>query len=576
MNSEIIGMSFDSPASPSITLTGLIDQSNPLEGWGFGWYPGDDAAGVVIKNPRSMRESVMTRVLRDWDRFRSTIFVCHIRGAAKRVSQQDTLPFLIRYANRHFIFSHNGKLSRHVLTELSLGEQPLFEPVGRTDSEHAFCWLLSQLRLNQARSLGKADRKLVHSLFLTLNKYGTANFLVTDGQVMVIYNDVNGAGKGFWYAKRRPPHKATLLQNDLIEIDFGDPLDQSCSMLLFSTTPLNDGDWQVLEPGEMVVARLGKIIWTSSKKIIESTGSHSVLSGTKQEVSAPQMIPGKNNQLNIYPALHVEQQLPIQVQSQVAQAQASDFSSNVSPSIEKNTGNATSNLPSDNLAQACSLQADITHSLTTYADATIGPRFENTHSPLVVEPLDAIDVSGKIKPRVLQVLHETVYEYDEPVDYSTHRLHLYPVHDSRQEVIEAKIDVSPRPELREFEDVFGNRCVDLKIDQSYRRLAIRLTARVIAHPPPQLRSTSERMTVPLVWMPWQRQMMLPYLLPPELPESELRTLTDYAMGFVKREDYDLLEALVEMNRTIFTDFEYVSGSTTLMTTPFEVLIKRKG
>lgn len=552
-------MSFDSPASPSITLTGHMEDEIPLSGWGFGWYPGDDGAGVVIKNPRSMRESVMTRVLRDWDRFRSSTFVCHILGAAKRVSQQDTLPFLIRYANRHFIFTHNGKLSRHILTELSLGEEPLYEPVGRTDSEHAFCWLLAQLRASKARSLGKADRELLHGLFRTLNRYGTANFLITDGQVLVAYNDAKGGGKGFHYARRKPPHKETLLRNDLLELDFGDPHDHSHSMLLFSTTPLSDGDWKPLQPGEMIVARLGKIIWTSHKPHMESTGNFETVHPQEASPVVPVPDSGHQSQQAFLPgpsSAMTEDQGPLQIQSQSLQS-------------SMNQGNV------DDPAN-CSSLADVTHSLTTYASETVGPRSESPQSPLVVEPVETVDVSGKIKPHVLSVVHETVYEYEEPVEYSTHRLHLYPVHDSRQQVLSARIDISPRAETREFEDVFGNRTVDLKIEQTYRRLVIRSTARVVAHPPPHLRSTSERMTVPLVWMPWQRQMMLPYLLPPELPESELRTLTDYAMGFVKREDYDLLEALIEMNRTIFTDYEYVTGSTNLQTTPFEVLVKRKG
>ncbi|WP_207912255.1 transglutaminase-like domain-containing protein [Pseudobacteriovorax antillogorgiicola] len=70
--------------------------------------------------------------------------------------------------------------------------------------------------------------------------------------------------------------------------------------------------------------------------------------------------------------------------------------------------------------------------------------------------------------------------------------------------------------------------------------------------------------------------MSPYLLPPELPETQLRELTDFAMSFVERNDYNLLETLNDMNRRIFKDFKYVSGSTTNLTTPFDVFVSRKG
>jgi transglutaminase-like putative cysteine protease len=70
--------------------------------------------------------------------------------------------------------------------------------------------------------------------------------------------------------------------------------------------------------------------------------------------------------------------------------------------------------------------------------------------------------------------------------------------------------------------------------------------------------------------------MSPYLLPPELYESELRELSDYAMSFVDRNDRDLLETFLDMNDTIYRDFQYVSGSTTLATTPYDVFTSRRG
>jgi transglutaminase-like putative cysteine protease len=84
------------------------------------------------------------------------------------------------------------------------------------------------------------------------------------------------------------------------------------------------------------------------------------------------------------------------------------------------------------------------------------------------------------------------------------------------------------------------------------------------------------MTIPLVWMPWQRQMLSPYLLPAELPETQLEELSRFAMSFVNRSDSDLIGALLDMNETLYRDFDYVSGSTTLATTPFEVLEARRG
>jgi transglutaminase-like putative cysteine protease len=77
-------------------------------------------------------------------------------------------------------------------------------------------------------------------------------------------------------------------------------------------------------------------------------------------------------------------------------------------------------------------------------------------------------------------------------------------------------------------------------------------------------------------MPWHRQMLQPYLLPEELPESQLDELVEYAMSFVERNDQDLLETLLDVNDTIHKEYRYVQGSTTLATTPFDVYADRRG
>jgi transglutaminase-like putative cysteine protease len=65
-------------------------------------------------------------------------------------------------------------------------------------------------------------------------------------------------------------------------------------------------------------------------------------------------------------------------------------------------------------------------------------------------------------------------------------------------------------------------------------------------------------------------------LPPELPETQLKELTDYALGFAQRNDMDLLDTLLDMNQTIHDDYAYVTGSTNTTTTPFEVYTGRQG
>jgi transglutaminase-like putative cysteine protease/predicted glutamine amidotransferase len=180
--------------------------------------------------------------------------------------------------------------------------------------------------------------------------------------------------------------------------------------------------------------------------------------------------------------------------------------------------------------------------------------------------------------RTFDVLHRTVYRYENPVEHSTHMLRLTPTHDRMQRVLSHELSISVDCREREFEDVFGNQVRKLVVEVPYTQLEIvaRSRVRVLDTDPLSYRPLHARTTIPLVWMPWQRHMLTPYLLPPELPETQLLELIDYARSFVKRNDYDLLDTLMDINATIFADYQYLPGSTTLGTTAWEVYERRRG
>jgi len=180
--------------------------------------------------------------------------------------------------------------------------------------------------------------------------------------------------------------------------------------------------------------------------------------------------------------------------------------------------------------------------------------------------------------RTYDVRHRTVYRYATPVERSTHLIRMTPRHDRLQELLEHQLVISVPGQTVEFEDVFDNRVRRLLIDTPWTEMVIeaRSKVRIKDVAPLDLRAARARSTIPLVWMPWQRQIMAPYLLPPELAESQLHELTAYAMSFVKRNDFDLLDTLLDINATIFTEYTYRQGSTTVFTNAFEVYANRRG
>ncbi|MCA9671950.1 MAG: class II glutamine amidotransferase [Myxococcales bacterium] len=521
--SDLLGMSFDAAASPSIRIRGWADEEReahevPPTGWGFAWYPAHEAGAVVVKDPTPTGDTPLSRVLRDWERFRATIFVCHIRGAAKRASQENTHPFIRSYGKRDWLFAHNGQLAPRLVSELPLGTPPVFEPVGRTDSEHAFCWLLTKIRDAGARTLGEVGWERLLGWMGQLDSLGSFNALLTDGLDLVAYRDTEEFNS-LHYIRRRPPHTRTKLSNRVVRLDLGHPLDINRTMVLFATEPVGRAEWTAMDGGEMVVARRGAIVWRGN-----------VNDRDRDDESKPRVS---------------------------------------GPLLERPT-----ELTPNDLASAVAREEQELHLPALMA------RPSRIEAALQVRA--AQDTTNYAQPRrtkasrLLRVLHETIYRYTEPVERSTHVFRLRPVHDVRQEVIEHSLVVSPAGESNAFEDVFGNQTLRTKVRNPYEELRItsRSLVRVTIDPP--VAAPTRRTSIPLVWMPWQRQMMQAYLLPPELPETQLRELSEFAMGFVERQDYDLMETLEDINQSLREDFKYESKSTTLQTTPFEVYINRRG
>jgi transglutaminase-like putative cysteine protease/predicted glutamine amidotransferase len=185
---------------------------------------------------------------------------------------------------------------------------------------------------------------------------------------------------------------------------------------------------------------------------------------------------------------------------------------------------------------------------------------------------------AKAEVRRYDVRHRTVYRYTRPVERSMHLFRVTPVHDRLQTVLKHDVAISVDGAWRDYDDVFGNRVRRLFIDTPFTELSIEATSRVelLDTDPLSYRPLRARTTIPLVFMPWHQQVLRPFLLPPELPESELTELAEYAMSFVERNDSDLLDTLLDINRAIFRDYEYVPGATTVNTGPFEVYGNRRG
>jgi transglutaminase-like putative cysteine protease len=180
--------------------------------------------------------------------------------------------------------------------------------------------------------------------------------------------------------------------------------------------------------------------------------------------------------------------------------------------------------------------------------------------------------------RRLSIRHSTLYRYGQPIQRSAHRLHLRPIADWKQRVREYRVTVGNNVPVIEYEDVFGNWAARFEINQPYRELPIvaESVVELLDVDPFGFAKLPIRPSFPVAWMPWEQNMLNPYLTPLELPETQLTELFDYAMSFVDRNKHDLMETLFDINLTLFREYKYTPGATHLETTPYEVICRKQG
>ncbi len=502
ITSDILTLSFDSPSSPSIQLKlpEQLQASHPL-GWGIAWYPNDHQAAIVSKDPAARGMDAQMDALSDWANFRSTVYFCKAQGAARGYTHHETQPFTRSFAGHDWIFLHNGDLDKNKLRDLHKDKSRFLEPLGKTDSELAFCYLLGKMMETEARKLSDVSNETLLGWFEQLDPLGSADISISDGITMAAFCGTGSVRKLF-YTRLVPPNPQRIFNSESALLDLNDPRDTYRTLTAVTSCRFDAGQWLAMQPGQLLIIRRGAIVWNSKPNASQ---------------------PVDNQPVSLTPQSPTEAASHTQAEQAQSQTQAHQSIVNIR-SI--------------------------------------------THAP-----------DGRtLAYRMFDVDHTTEYAYSAPVQHSTHIFRLQPVEDATQEVVNAVVTISTEGEEIRFEDVFGNESLYYSINKPYTNISIRCQSRVkVFASPPDDHSLSQRQSnIPLVWMPWARQMMTPYLLPEELPETQLRELTDYAMSFVERNGYHLMETLKDMNLSIYRDYKYVSGSTSLNTTPFEVYTKRQG
>lgn len=245
---ELLGMNANVPTDICFSFTGLIQRGGRTgvhrDGWGIAFYDGKGCR--VFHDPSPSADSKIARFLRGYP-IKSRVVISHIRQASHgRVCLENTHPFRRELWGFDWTFAHNGKLKG--IKRWPLG---FYRPVGTTDSEYAFCWILDQIRKRHPR---RPQRKkdlwdLVERLLACVGALGVFNVLLSDSRDLY----ASCASDLCWITRRAPFGPASLIDEDLI-VDFSKETTPDDIVTIIATRPLTDNEtWAIMEPGSLTV-----------------------------------------------------------------------------------------------------------------------------------------------------------------------------------------------------------------------------------------------------------------------------------------------------------------------------------
>jgi predicted glutamine amidotransferase len=252
---QLLGMNCATPTDITFSFRGFSQRagitSDHCDGFGIAFFE-DKACRLFVDN-QSAVESPIAELVRNYP-IKSRNVIAHIRKATQgKINLENSHPFSRELWGRQWIFAHNGDL--HDFSPELAGR---FTPVGNTDSELAFCYLLEQL----VKRFGYDEPSLdqVFDVLIEISpqiaEHGTFNFCLSNGQALFSY----AITKLHWLVREYPFQPAQLIDLD-VEVDFSEVTTAEDRVAVITTEPLTQNEvWTAFKPGEMILFQHGQPI----------------------------------------------------------------------------------------------------------------------------------------------------------------------------------------------------------------------------------------------------------------------------------------------------------------------------
>ncbi|WP_339635226.1 class II glutamine amidotransferase [uncultured Sneathiella sp.] len=261
---ELFAVSSRDPISLTYSLRefarhGGLSHSNK-SGWGISFQQNADT--LLIKEPKPAFDSPWIKFVEE-NKISSHSILAHVRYATEgKDIYENTHPFKREAYGRAHVFAHNGSL-QHFKTALPL-ISPRFTPMGATDSEHAFCYLLDQLAPLWYDGIPALSRRLEVIAYVAeeIRSLGAFNFLYSDGDALFVHADLRRYDDHGVFGPRTEPALHWIERRHLrtAGLELSSPTDADSAALIFASVPLGDDTWQDLPRGSVLAVQGGEIV----------------------------------------------------------------------------------------------------------------------------------------------------------------------------------------------------------------------------------------------------------------------------------------------------------------------------
>jgi predicted glutamine amidotransferase len=241
---QLLGMNSNTPTDIVFSFAGFATRSKEhADGFGIAFFEG---RGVrLFVDHLAASDSPVADLIQRYP-IKSHNTISHIRKATQgRVALENSHPFLRELWGRPWVFAHNGNL-----VDFAPRLHGAFRPVGDTDSEYAFCWLMQELAKSHASmpSVAELTRTLAE-LAPQVARHGTFNFMLSQGDALWAYCSTK-----LHHLVRQHPFGTARLQGQDIELNFAEHTQPDDRVAVIATEPLTLNEpWEAMAPGELRV-----------------------------------------------------------------------------------------------------------------------------------------------------------------------------------------------------------------------------------------------------------------------------------------------------------------------------------